>query len=289
MKLLKRVGHTGLAISLLFLLALNGCMSFRTKDKKVYDYFQEKAISVKIHRKQFENRTIRYLEASKDTNQHKKTALIFVHGAPGSSDNYHKYLADQTLLSEATLISIDRLGYGYSDYGKSEISIAKQAEQVKFVIDQYNMDKVILVGHSYGGPVVGKCAIDYPENLAAIVMLAPVNDPYNEKIFWFSHFARWKLTKWLLPKSLKVAGDEKFSHKAELAKMSKQWSSIRLPVVHIHGRKDKIAPPINLDFSINNIDSNYLRVIDLEDTNHFIPWSDYGLVKKVLLELLTTE
>ena len=39
-----------------------------------------------------------------------------------------KIHSDSILTQKAQLISVDRAGYGYSDYGKSVISIQKQAE-----------------------------------------------------------------------------------------------------------------------------------------------------------------
>ncbi len=278
-----RLSQWAFAILAGMILFVNSCVSFHTGDEKTERYFEKRQVPARIRHLDFQGKPTRYIETGLD--QHRKL-IVFVHGAPGSSNNYYSYLADTLLCRQARLVSADRLGYGNSNPGKAETSIAIQAGQVRQIIQQYQADTVILVGHSYGGPIVGKCAMDFPEELTAVVMLSPVNDPENEPIFWYSHFGRWKATRWMLPAALKVAADEKFSHARALAEISDGWKGIRIPVVHIHGRKDGLAPLANIAFSEKNIAPAYLNLIYLENTGHFIPWTDYELVRETLLGLL---
>lgn len=265
------------------ILFINSCVSFHTEDRKVERYFEKRKVPARIRYIDFQGRPTRYIETGLDQ---EGKLIVFVHGAPGSSNNFFSYLADSALCQQARLVSIDRLGYGNSGLGRAETSIAVQAEQLRQVMRQFRADTVILVGHSYGGPIVAKCAMDFPEELAAVVMLAPVNDPDNEPIFWYSHFGRWKATRWMLPAALKVAADEKFSHARALAEIAGGWKNIRIPVVHIHGRKDGLAPLSNIAFSEKNINPAYLDLIYLENTGHFIPWTDYELVRETLFGLM---
>lgn len=243
-------------------------------------------MDVRINNVELAGRELHYFETTRISDT--MPLIVFVHGAPGAADNYYKYLSDSMLLAKAQLVAIDRPGYGYSGYGKSEPSIEKQTEAVCKIVGMFpKASKVILVGHSYGGPIVAKCAMMHPEKFAAAIMLAPVNDPASEKVFWYANFARWTLTRWMLSKALRVSGDEKFAHIAELKKMQNDWSHIAIPIVHIHGMKDKnLAPTSNIEFSKTHINPNFLKLIILPEASHFIPWSDYGVVKKELVELL---
>ena len=278
-----RLCQWGFSLLVGMILFINSCVSFHTMDEKAARYFEKRHTPVRIRYLDFQGKAVRYIETGLDqTNK----LVVFVHGAPGSSNNFFSYLADSTLLKQARLVAIDRLGYGNSAPGQSETSIEVQAEQVRQVVQQYQADTVILLGHSYGGPIVGKCAMDFPEKLTAIVMLAPVNDPENEPIFWYAHIGRWKATRWMLPAALKVAADEKFSHAQALAAIAGGWKDIHIPVVHIHGRKDGLAPLSNITFSENNIPPKYLNLAYLENTGHLIPWTDYEIVRETLLELL---
>lgn len=276
----------GIIVGALFLVAviIFASMDFRTSDADVNKYFSEKGVDVRIRRHQYENKSIRWLETGDTT---AKKLIVFVHGAPGSSDNYHQFLADSALLSRACLVAVDRLGYGYSDYGRAETSIAKQADMVKYVCDQYPAaDTIILVGHSYGGPIIAKCAVEHPQRLGGIVMLAPVNDPDSEPIFWVAHLTQWKIFRWMLSGGNIVSGDEKMTHVAELRKMLPDWSQLHLPVVHIHGGKDWMAPVANITFSKSHIDNSILKMVEIPKTSHFLPWTDFEAVKKELLDLL---
>ncbi|HMQ90259.1 MAG TPA: alpha/beta hydrolase [Flavilitoribacter sp.] len=269
-------------LALIVVVLFASCMSFRQSDEKVKKYFAEKGVKILIHHKEYNSRPIRFIESGDSTGQ----LVIFIHGAPGSSDNFYSYLADKDLIAKARMITVDRLGYGYSDYGHAETSIAVQADMIRHILEMYPEQKAILVGHSYGGPIVARCALDFPERVKAGVLLAPVDDPDTEPMFFVANFAKWKLTRWILSGGNRVSGDEKLTHIAELRKMEPDWKDISVPMVHIQGMKDWMAPPANVPFSQKHIRPDLLKVVEIPETSHFIPWTDYGVVKKELLSLL---
>jgi len=277
--------------SILFFLSifiLMASISFRTKDSKVKKNFQKKGINVRIHHKAFEQTNIRWIATG--LTQEDAPILLFVHGAPGSSNAYDKYLQDTELITKARLISIDRLGYGYSDYGNATTSLAKQAEQIAFIAQQYpHSSKVILIGHSFGGPIVCKTMIDYPSLAHLGMILAPAVDPNNEKILWVANFTKWKATRWLFSAASKVSSDEKFSHIAELEKMDKEWHKITKPIIHVHGTKDNIVPYPNLAYVKRKLPDSLLTAISWEGANHLIIWNRYEEIKKLILSALDNQ
>ncbi|HRF41829.1 MAG TPA: alpha/beta fold hydrolase, partial [Saprospiraceae bacterium] len=185
---------------------------------------------MQIHRIPFSGGELRYVETGLQTDS--TPLILFVHGAPGSGNNFYKYLSDSLLTAKYRLISIDRPGYGYSNYGQS---FRVQAEAVKAVLDRYRPSKTLLVGHSFGGPVIAQVALDYPAQVQALLMLAPVNDPDSEPVPWYAGLARWRLTRWMLSKAWQVSGDEKFAHVEELRRLQPRWQELRIPVTHWHG------------------------------------------------------
>ena len=288
MQILLRAGISLLLLGLIASVLFTSCMTFRKSDAKSLKYFKEKEVAVQIHREKVDQQELRYLEANRlDA---RAPLIVFVHGAPGGVDNFYSYLADSQLLAKAHMVSIDRPGYGYSNYGKAEVSIAKQAEAVYDVVQDFpEATTIILVGHSYGGPIVAKCVVQHPDKFSAIMMLAPVMDPESEKVFWFAHFSQWILTRWMMSKALRVSGDEKFAHIAELHKMENDWDKINIPVVHIHGAKDKmLAPPGNIEFSKTHIRPKFLNLLILPEGDHLIPFNDKEVVRKELLNLLAS-
>jgi len=259
------------------------CATFRKSDKKVYKEFKKEDITPIIYRAKFEGKTIRYI-ASKPIKSN-IPSIIFVHGAPGSSDNFYRHLQDKELGVKANLISVDRLGYGYSDYGNSETSLDKQAESIYTIIQKHHLKNVLLFSWSFGGPIVAKMAVKYPE-IKHIVMIAPAISPDDEKFFGIGKLVHWKSTRWLFSKAFRVSDEEKYSHVDELTKMLDDWKNISIPITYYHGNKDKIVPYTNMDFIKKNVNDSLLTAKTIEKGNHFIIFKNYDMIKEDLLEVI---
>ncbi len=269
---------------LVLVIAINIVGDFRINDLEVAQYFKEEGIDYQINNLKWKDKNIRYIKTGqeRDLSDH---LLVFIHGAPGASDAFNTYLSDSTLLQRASIISVDRIGYGYSDYGNS-VGIQEQVAFIAWVLENNPAKRVLLIGHSYGGPIAAKCAHDHPSLIDRVVMIAPVIDPAHEKIFWFAHFCKWKATRWILPKATKVAGDEKFEHAHELLKIKSIWANLKVPITHIHGKKDRIAPIENAIFSKNEIPAHLLELKILENENHLIPFTKPEMILEMIYELI---
>jgi pimeloyl-ACP methyl ester carboxylesterase len=268
---------------LLLLIINNSCASFRESDKKVYKTFKKENKSVQIYYENYNDKTIRYI--AKNPINDSLPTLLFIHGAPGASDNYFDYLKDDSLSIKANLIAVDRLGYGYSDYGNAETSIEEQAESIYSIIQKHNLKQVIVVGWSFGVPIAAKMAYKYNE-VKYLVLIAGAISPEDEKYFGMAKLVEWKLTKWMFSGALKVADDEKMAHVDELTKMVNDWESIKVPITYYHGSKDKIVPYKNMDFIISRVNDSLLKAITVKDADHFILFKHYEMVKKELLDIL---
>jgi pimeloyl-ACP methyl ester carboxylesterase len=284
-KVFKILAIIVLAFLILIPIAMNFLMPFKESDEKLTKYFNERNVPVQIHHQDYEGKPIRFIE-TKGREAPDSTLVVFVHGAPGSLSDHKAFLADSVLLSKSRMLSVDRLGYGDSHYGDAETDIATQARFLKFIVDQFPHQKLVLSGHSFGGPIVAKFGMDYPEITDKVIMLAPLNEPASEPMFKISYFAKWKLTRWVLPKAIKVSADEKFTHVAELQKLYDEWKDLEVPVLHIHGTKDFLAPISNIKFSEDQIPAQFLETIILEEVNHFLPWTHFDLVKSEVLKSL---
>ncbi len=268
---------------LLLCISINSCMSFKESDKHIYKEFKKIGKSPQIYRENYQGKTIRYI-ATKPIDNSLPT-LLFIHGAPGESNNFFNYLKDDDLSKKANLITVDRLGYGYSDYGNAETSIEKQAESIYIIVEKYQLNNLIVVGWSYGVPIAAKMAYKYAEVKHSVLVAGAVS-PEDEKFFGIAKLLRWKLTKWMFSKALKVSDDEKMTHVAELTKMLNDWESIKTPITYYHGTKDRIVPYKNIDFMTANVNDSLLNAITVKGANHFILSKKYLMVKKELLEIL---
>lgn len=75
----------------------------------------------------------------------------------------------------------DRAGYGLSLFESSPRNINQLRSELEHVIDQFaNGRKVILVGHSLGGPIIRDYAIKNPEKTAALLFVDASHEMYNQ-------------------------------------------------------------------------------------------------------------
>lgn len=230
----------------------------------------------------FKDRSIRYLILVHDENL---PFIVFIHGAPGSLSDYLSYFKNQKLISKANIISVDRLGYGYSGFGQSEISIKIQADAIHSIIEQECPSAPLIVGHSYGGPIAISMAMNKPDSYSGLILLAPALDPENEKEISLAKIPSIKPISWLVPPALRVAADEKLTHVEELEKLINSYDLIKIPVCHIHGTVDSLVPYENLPFLRKKLDASILEAITLENVDHFLPWSHHDLIVDKILQM----
>ena len=116
-------------------------------------------------------------------------AVLFVHGASGNL-NDQRGAFEKALTGTARLIFVDRPGHGFSERGGAETP-AHQAERYKLLLDQLQIDKVVLVGHSLGSASVVAFAVLYPERVKGLVFLAPATHPWPGGVNWYYDLASW--------------------------------------------------------------------------------------------------
>lgn len=90
--------------------------------------------------------------------------LVLLHGF---CEDLTLWSSFQEELSNYTVLSIDLPGFGQSDVIK-DVSIESMAKSVKLVMDQLEIQKCTMIGHSLGGYVVLAFSELFPENLNGI-------------------------------------------------------------------------------------------------------------------------
>ncbi len=216
-----------------------------------------------------------------------KPLVLLVHGAPGSWKVFESYLQDKQLLKRFTLISVSRPGYGEFDSGNYEQSIKQQANFLSPLLEKnHSNHRTILVGHSYGGPVVSRMAMDYPDKIGGLVLIAPALDPSSEKMEWYQRAAGFSPLMLITPKSIRIAHREIRPLKEELNKMLPYWSKIRIPVTLIHGDKDQLVPVSNAEFARKVLVNTNPRILKLSHESHAIPWTRPKIIRAAILDIL---
>lgn len=70
-------------------------------------------------------------------------------------------------------LAFDRSGHGYSERAATAMTPIDQARLLRDTLQELGIEKPILVGHSWSGSLVLAYALEYPEELGGIVLLAP--------------------------------------------------------------------------------------------------------------------
>ena len=262
---------------------LSSCISFGMKPERADAIFARTPYNRREAVYTVGDRTMHYAESG-DPN---KRSVVFVHGSPGSWDAFIGFMVDPELLRRARVVSVDRPGYGGSGRGIPERSLERQAADLVPVLESHREpEPPILVGHSYGGPVIARLAIDRPDLVGGLVFVAASIDPSLEKTKWYQIPADWLLLSWMVPKDLVTCNREILALKGELTLMMPSWSSIRAPSIVIQGGKDGLVPPANADFAERMLTAAPLKVVRVADMNHFVPWTRPDLIVSAIDELL---
>ncbi len=265
----------------LFIFALLRLSDFRISDKDLLKKLEINNDPVSVNYYKYQGYNIRYA----DVGSIEKPLVIFVHGAPGSLDAFLGFLNDTTLRKKYRMISVDRPGYGYSGFGKPLTSIRSQAEALLPLLKlNNNPAKPLLVGHSYGGPIVVEMAMLDPADIGALQLVGAAVDPSHERIFWVNHLLEWPPFRWLMPASMKVANAEKTTHIAELKKMTGNWGKIDMPVTIIQGVNDDLVPLKNAYYAEDKLKNARVIMKIYNNTGHLIPWLDPDYMKKEIMK-----
>lgn len=213
-------------------------------------------------------------------------SVVFVHGSPGSWDNFAHMLSDTSLNSRFTLAAVDRPGFGNTMPKGPEPSLEVQAERIQAAVGAAGIPlPAIWVGHSLGGPVVARLAADYPEAVSGLLLVAPSMDPELEKRRWYNWLGKFPLIKWGLPREWRNSNEEIFPLKAELEELKPLLGNVRVPTIVIQGDRDKLVPPENADYVKREMPEGVVELRILKGVNHFIPWSNPDDTKRAIVDL----
>jgi pimeloyl-ACP methyl ester carboxylesterase len=273
-----------LFIILVIMIPFHACMTFRMSKKEVDEFFQSKKINGSQHQYKSGKYNMHYVQAG---DEH-KPLVLFVHGSPGSLSAFIHFLSDTTITSHALAITTDRPGFGHSNFGTAETSLEKQAATLKPILEKFSHNRpIILVGHSLGGPVIARMAIDYPELVDGLVFVAASIDPELEpNEVWFRAPLATPFLSWLLPRSFRASNEEIYQLKPQLEEMLPRWKEIKCPVIVIQGKKDDLVPAGNADFARTMLVNAPVEFLLRDDMNHFVPWSHPELIQQAVLRLL---
>ena len=266
-----------------WLIFAQSCLKMRITDSQAIKDFDKKGLTLQIKTMVSNHFKLHYV-ISGDNNL---PTLFFVHGSPGSWDAYKQYLQDADLLIKYRMVSIDRPGFGYSQFGDAK-NLVEQSNIISPLIDSLQNGKPIyIIGHSLGGPLAVQMVADHPDNFQGMVLLAAAVDLKEEpKEKWRGFFYSTPF-QYLLPGAFRPSNEEIWYLKKDLIELANQFTNITCKVWIVHGDKDNFVPVGNANFAKEKlIHAKSVSVTILPGAPHFIPWEPwYNKIKTILLNL----
>jgi pimeloyl-ACP methyl ester carboxylesterase len=225
--------------------------------------------------------------ATAETGRADGPLVLFVHGTPGSWQAFAFVMADARLAERARLVSVDRPGWGASEASGVVPELGAQAAVLRAVLEAHAArGPAVVVGHSLGGPIAVRLALDAPEHVRALVLVAASLDPALEVPTWYQSLARTWLVRPLLPAALARADEELQPLRAELEALAQRWSALRLPVVVVQGEDDALVPAANADFAERVLVNAALEIQRIPEQGHLIPWERPAAIVEAVLRVL---
>jgi len=212
-----------------------------------------------------------------------KQLIVFVHGTPGSYSAFLRYVNDPVMREKFHMISVTRPGW-VTD-GDSKIpSLGQQAQALEPILRMDRSGKgAILMGHSYGGPVIARTAMDYSDLVAGLVFVASTGDPSLSGPRWYNRFAV-VLPAFILGDGLKGANAEIMPLRPQLEDMLPRWQDLTMPVLIVQGDDDRLVHPRNADFLERMLVNSDVTYLQREGQGHFVLWEEAELIRDTLLE-----
>ncbi len=149
--------------------------------------------------------------------------VLYAHGNPGSGLElffWHHVAARRRM----RLFAVDRPGFGYSDY-QSDATLLSVAQDMLAVADHHQLNRILAIGWSSGGPPAMTLARYHPDRLAALAVLSS-----------FTNFGELPTGPSLLAREEKIAAQiaEKSPHLFRGLVRAIGWTSRKLPDVYMN-------------------------------------------------------
>ncbi len=237
--------------------------------------------------------------------------IVLVHGNPGSCQDWTRLYVP--LSSRYCGYAFDRPGHGHSDRPNHRpITVEVQAQMLHTALKELNVEDPILLGHSWGGALVLAYALQFPEDLAGAVLLAPAAYDSDDGVSFLTkvpawpvigdlvnylltplfgawivredlqkafapdavpkHYLRHVLSEWTRPKKVKWYSVDDALLNESLPKLTSRYSEIRVPVVIVTGDSDLIVPANENAHRLYEA-LPHAELIVLEKTGHQIPFT----------------
>jgi pimeloyl-ACP methyl ester carboxylesterase len=242
--------------------------------------------------------------------------VVLIHGNPGSCQDWAQLYTP--ISKHYCGFAFDRPGHGHSDRPNHRpITVDIQAQMLNAALRTLNVERPILIGHSWGGSLALAYALEFQDEISGMVLLAPAAYESDDGVsfltklpalpvigdlinFLFTpllgasvvredlqkafspdpvpkHYLRHVLSEWTRPKKVKWYSVDDALLNTSLPKFTDRYPEIRIPVVILTGDSDLIVPAQENAHRLYRA-LPHAELVVLEKTGHQIPFTRPGAV-----------
>ena len=226
-----------------------------------------------------------------DKGQHGSPVIIFIHGFPFNKSMWKLQLEE--LKDNYRVISYDIRGHGNSDAGTGDFSIELFVKDLLNMMDALKIDKTVLCGLSLGGYIALNAVENFPERFKALILsdtqcTADTPEAKEKRIKAIDSINKAGVKKYADESIKNLFAPESFMlRKAEIAAVREmivntseqslcntlnalsvrketcsKLTEIKMPVLILVGKEDKITPPAAAQFMFEKIQGSFLKIIE---------------------------
>jgi pimeloyl-ACP methyl ester carboxylesterase len=146
---------------------------------------------------------IHVVEAGEPTGR----AVLLIHGSSANSREPRSALEAPLVAAGFRVVAMDRPGFGasppFADRALlTDGRLAAHARAAAAVIETLQLERPIVVAHSYGGAVALRLALDRPGLAGGYVLLAPATHGDVGPVAWYNHVGAVPVGGWLLARAV---------------------------------------------------------------------------------------
>ena len=236
--------------------------------------------------------------------------VVLLHGFGGDLDNWLFNMGP--LAAAADVVALDLPGHGQSAVTMPAPSVEALAGFVSAFLDELGVERAHLVGHSLGAAVAAQLALDQPERVAGLVLVAPAGFGPEINMDYIDGFVGAAGKKDLKPVLAQLFADESlvtrslvdgvlrykrldgvgdllaalangvFPDGRQAAQPGLHLDPGRVPVTAVWGSDDQVIPVAHADAVPDGA-----TVVVLEKAGHMVQMERAGEVNELLVAQLT--
>lgn len=207
--------------------------------------------------------------------------VVLIHGNPGSCQDWSRLYVP--ISRRYRTLAFDRPGHGHSDRPNHRpITVEVQAELLHAALADLEIERPIIVGHSWGGSLALVYALMFQQEVSGVVLLAPAAYESDDGVSFLSKLPGWPvigdllnflftpllgawlvrtdiarafapdpvpekymrhvLAEWTRPKKVKWYSVDDALLNESLPKFAARYAEITIPMAIVAGDSDQIVP-----------------------------------------------